>query len=228
MYSRVFGNSREDAAAFAGSFLGALQAKGIVGCLKHFPGLAAAEVDSHEELPVIKISDAELFETDLFPYRELIGSANVGAIMAAHAGFPNVNLQEMAQNGKLLPSSLSYNFVTTLLRGDLAFDGLVITDDLEMGAIVKNFGIGSACKMALSAGVDMVAICADPNRIREGHRALTDALAEGSISESRLDESINRISAMKEKLPVPTNFDRDRMNELSDQVAALNESLGLS
>lgn len=225
LFSRTFGKSKEDATSFAGEFLQILQANGVVGCLKHFPGLAAARVDSHEELPVVDISESELLETDLFPYRELLATADVQAIMAAHASFPNVGLQETDQNGKLLPSSLSKNFITTLLRGRLGFDRLVITDDLEMGAIVRNYGIGDACKMAVNAGVDMLAICADASRIREGYNAVLGAVREGEIAESRIDESLIRIASVRSKLFEPVKFDQDNLSILSNRIAALNATL---
>ncbi|HEX3102755.1 MAG TPA: glycoside hydrolase family 3 N-terminal domain-containing protein, partial [Pyrinomonadaceae bacterium] len=122
---------------------------------------------------------------------------------------------------------LSRNFITTLLRDELGFDGLVITDDLEMGAIVKNYGIGEACKMAVDAGVDMLAICADPERIREGYDSILQAVESGEITEDRIDRSLERIAALKHDLSEPVAFDPERLRQLSDQVAALNESLNL-
>src|SRR5258706_846212 len=113
LFSRTFGRSKEDVATFAGEFLQVLRANGIAGCLKHFPGLGAARVDSHEELPIVVIPESELIETDLFPYRELLKSSSAQAVMVAHASFPPHRLQETGQNGELLPSSLSYNFVKT-------------------------------------------------------------------------------------------------------------------
>ena len=86
LFSRTFGHSKEDTTAFAGEFLNALQKNGIVGCLKHFPGLGAAHVDSHEELPSVEISESELFETDLFPYRELLASGGVHATRRSESG----------------------------------------------------------------------------------------------------------------------------------------------
>ena len=225
LFSRTFGHSKEEATFFAGEFLRTLQTNGIVGCLKHFPGLAAAQVDSHEELPVVDISEAELSSTDLFPYRALLRNAQ--AIMAAHAAFPKHPLQEADQNGKLLPASLSYNFVTTLLRGELRFDGLVITDDLEMGAIIKNYGIGDACKMAVNAGVDMLAICADPDNVREGYNAILNAVSSGEIGLDRIEESLNRIARTK-NLSEPLKFDPDRLETLSNEIAAFNERLNRS
>ena len=223
--SRTFGHSKEAVLNFAGAFLRTLQANGIVGCLKHFPGLGASRVDSHEELPVVDITEDELFSTDLFPYRELISSPNVQAIMVAHAAFPKHRLQETDTDGKLLPSSLSYNFVATLLRGEFQFDGLVITDDLEMGAIINNYGIGEACKMAILAGVDMLAICADPVAVREGYKAVLQAVNNGEISPERIDESLIRIANVKAMLPDPPTFDPSRLDQISDEIAAFTGQL---
>lgn len=220
--SRTFGRSRDDVVRFAGEFLRHLQDGGVTGCLKHFPGLAAARVDSHEELPVVEISETELRSTDLFPYTEL-PTADIRAIMVAHASFPGLSLQETDQNGKLLPSSLSYNVVTELLRRELQFDGLVITDDLEMGAIAKNYGIGDACKRAVSAGVDMLAICADPSAIREGYYAILDAAKQGDIEPERIEKSLERVAHARNQLCEPLQFSHARLKELSTEIAVLDE-----
>ena len=225
LFSRAFGNSNEDVLTIGGAFLATLQQNGIIGCLKHFPGLGASSVDSHEELPQVSISEDELFSTDFFPYRELLKSGAPKVVMAAHVAFPRVNLQETDQNGKLLPSSLSKNFITNLLRDELGFNGLVITDDLEMGAIVNNYGIGEACKMAVAAGGDMLAICADPDAIRAGYDAVRVAVGTGEIAEERIDASLARIAKLKKEISEPMEFDATRLQALSDQVAALNESL---
>jgi beta-N-acetylhexosaminidase len=221
---RTFGHSKEDVTKLAGAFLDALQAGGIVGCLKHFPGLGGAGIDSHEDLPQIAVSDAELTETDLFPYKTLIANGKARSVMAAHAAFPNLALQETGQNGKLLPSSLSYNFVTTLLRGELAFDGLVITDDLEMGAIIKNYGIGDASKMAIKAGVDMLAICAGADAIRNGFHTVLKAANEGELDS--IDRSVERISNLRKDLSPPLPFDLGRLDVLSSRTAELKNRLG--
>ncbi|MEQ1605265.1 MAG: glycoside hydrolase family 3 N-terminal domain-containing protein [Pyrinomonadaceae bacterium] len=220
LFSRTYGSSKKDAAEFAGEFLASLQSKKIIGCLKHFPGLGAAQVDSHEDLPVVNISAAELDGTDLFPYRELLKTGAVHAVMAAHVCFPDHPLQEKDANGKLLPASLSYSFITKLLRGNLGFDGLVITDDLEMGAIMRNYGIGEACKMAVLAGVDMLAICADPENIRSGFRAVCDAVKSGEIGIEAIDASLVRIAKVKAILAAPPLFYPERLDVLSAETAA--------
>jgi beta-N-acetylhexosaminidase len=182
-------------------------------------------VDSHEELPSVDLTDEELAAADLVPYREILGSGKPAAVMIAHACFPKSDLQETDQNGKLLPSSLSFNFVTSLLRGKLGFDGLVLTDDLEMGAILKNYGIGDACKMAVLAGEDMLSICANTDAIREGFRAVLDAVDSGEIPVEKIDESLVRIASAKSRIAAPLEFDNDRLQELSDRVAELNQKL---
>ncbi len=219
--SRTFGNSKEDAAEFGEVYLKTLQKKGVLGCLKHFPGLGASEIDSHEELPLVNLSENELFETDLFPYRQI----NSHAVMIAHAAFPKTDLQETDRNGKLLPSSLSYNFTTKLLRNELGFRGISITDDLEMGAILKNYGIGEACKMAIKAGADMLAICNNPNAIQTGFAVISEAVKTGEISETRLDESLQRITDVKNLIHSPFTFDESRLKELSGEIIELKNNL---
>ena len=222
LHSRAFGKTKTEAAVLAGAFLDAIQHEGIIGCPKHFPGLGASEVDSHKELPTVSISENELKENDLLPYKTLLNAGSVKSVMVAHAAYPNVRLQEQDQNGKLLPSSLSPAIISELLRGELGFNGLVVTDDLEMGAIVENYGIGEACKMAIVAGADMLAICAGEAAIREGHHAITSAVSRGEISEERIDRSVARIASLKAAISPPLDYDEDKLDDLSNQIAELN------
>jgi len=224
LFTRPFGNSKESVVELAGGFLKGLETHGIWGCLKHFPGLGAAKVDSHNELPKIELSEEEFFGVDLFPYRELLPKHDV-AVMVAHAAYPSLSLQEKAQNGKLLPSSLSRSFISGSLRKTIGFDGMVFTDDLEMGAILREYGIGDACRMAFVAGADALCICAEPDNIRAGYAAIEDAVAGGEISEERLGESLSRISRAKEHLADPLPFDEARIKELSEEISAFNASL---
>ncbi len=224
LYSRGFGHDSDEVTALAGAFLAVLQEHGIIGCLKHFPGLGASRTDSHEDLPRIDIGDDELRSTDLDPYRKLF-AGNVEMVMVAHAAYPNSHLQEKDQNGRLLPSSLSKNFITKLLRDELGFSGVAITDDLEMGAILRNYGIGEACKMAFTAGNDMLAICAKPDLIEKGHAAITAAVESGEIGIENVDRSVERILALKRKIDNPPQFDMDRLSELRQQLANLTSRL---
>lgn len=221
LHSRAFGKSKEEVIDFAGEYLEILQSGSVLGCLKHFPGLGGATRDAHDELPTVEISIQELEENDLVPYRKLLNDQDVSAVMVAHASFPNIDLQQTDQNGKLLPTTLSYNFVTKLLREDLKFEGIAITDDLEMGAIINDYGIGEACKMAIKAGEDMLAICASAAAVKEGFNAVLDAVRNDEISEARIDESLKRIFKVKSKVSQPLPFNSARLNELSEKTAEL-------
>lgn len=223
LQSRCFGKSLKDVLELSGSYFKTLQNNKILGSLKHFPGIGASITDPHEELPIVNLTHQDLLENDLVPYQKLLSETH--CVMIAHAAYPNLDLQERDQNGKLLPSSLSFNIVTKLLRQKIGFSGLVVTDDLEMGAIVKNYGMGEACKMAFKAGIDMLLICANSEAVQQGFQAITQAFKNGEISENRLDESLQRIAAFKNLMQPPPAFDEDRLAELSKQVKQLNEKL---
>ncbi|MEP6903849.1 MAG: glycoside hydrolase family 3 N-terminal domain-containing protein [Actinomycetota bacterium] len=225
LYSRTFGQSKEEVFEFSNVYLETLQKNGVLGSIKHFPGLGATEVDSHEELPCVNFKNEEFKSIDLYPYKEFFKAPEVHAVMIGHAAFPNLDLQERDRNGKLLPSSLSFNFTTKLLREHLGFDGLALTDDLEMGAILKNYGIGEACKMAIKAGQDLLLICNDSNAIREGFYAVLEAVNLGEIAESRINNSLQRIAVVKNLIKSPLDFDKNRLDELSKEIADLKEQL---
>jgi len=221
LYSRAFGRSSYEVIDFAGTFLSELQSAGVVGCIKHFPGLGAASVDSHDELPSVGVSKVELTESDLVPFQTMIGSGSAKMVMVAHAAYPSLDLQETDQNGRLLPSSLSFHIVTKLLREEIGFGGVAITDDLEMGAIVKNYGIGDACRLAINAGNDMLAICANETAVCEGYEAILEAVEDGTISKLRIDEAVSRIQMLRDQLSAPLPFDAGRLAQLSAEIADL-------
>lgn len=221
LFSRTFGSSKEEVFEFSQKYLEILQSNGVLGSIKHFPGLGATEVDSHEELPCVNLKNEEFNSIDLYPYKEFFKTDEVHAVMIAHAAFPNLDLQERDQSGKLLPSSLSFNFTTKLLREHLGFDGLALTDDLEMGAILKNYGIGEACKMAIKAGQDQLLICNDANAIREGFTAVLKAVKSGEIEENRVNNSLQRIAVVKNLMQPPLDFNKNRLSELSDEISDL-------
>ena len=223
LFSREFGRSREGVVALASAFIEGLKTRRILNCLKHFPGLGAARVDSHEVLPEVAISQEEFDEIDLYPYRQLLAKAD--SVMVGHQAYRALSLQETDQNGRLLPASLSRNVVTDLLRKGLGYDGLAISDDLEMGAVIKNYGMGEACKMAIDAGCDMLAICADPQAIRTGYNAVLAASRSGEISAGRIELSLERIGSLKGSITPPGVFNESRITELSDDIATFNGEL---
>lgn len=223
--SRTFGETAEDVIELAGAFLSQLRSKGILTSLKHFPGLGASGVDSHEELPFVPINDEGLHEIDLVPYRYFMAENSVDSVMVAHATYPSTQYQRQDSLGHDIPSSLSKSFITDLLRNEMGYHGVVITDDLEMGAIVKNYGIGDACRRAINAGVDMLAICAGEENIREGHSAIMRSVENGDISEARINESVRRILDLKTHIVQPLHFDLSRLAELSVEIEVLKHSL---
>ncbi len=225
LFSRTYGSSREEVVGYASAFLASLQANGIMGCIKHFPGLGASRVDSHDDLPVVEISEIELDTADLFPYRQMLASGMVHAVMAAHVSFSENRHQRNDDQGRPLPASLNAAFVTKLLREEMGFGGLVVTDDLEMGAIMKNYGIGEACTMAIAAGADVLAICADQNNIRSGYESVLETVRSGKITEERLNSSLERIAAAKSRLSDPLDFNAERLDQLSQRTDQLSAGL---
>ena len=222
---RTFGNSTEEVIELSSDYLENLQNGGIIGCIKHFPGIGAVQFDPHDELPSVKITEEELRKTDLLPFIKHLENEKIFAVMTGHVTFPMLDLQEFDSNGKLLPSSLSQNIITKLLRDELGFENLVLTDDLEMGAVVKNYGIGEASKMAFLAGSDFILICNSQDAVRESFKAIMEAVESGEITEKRLDQSLERIFRVRQKLSKPLEFDENRLKELSLEIKKLKESL---
>jgi len=204
-----------------------LQGAGCLGCLKHFPGIGAGEVDSHEEMPIVKLSHDDLIAQDLAPYIELFQRKDdrVRCVMVSHGGFPNINIHDEMTGGLMEPASLNYNIVTELLRQELGYQHLVVTDDLEMGAISRHCEIESAALRAFKAGEDMLLICATPDKIYRGYRALLKAGQEGKLPKDRLRSSLRRIAATKAIVQPPLPFDLERMQALADEVVKLNAKL---
>jgi len=227
LYSRSFGRSPGEVLGYTTVYMRGLQGTGCLGCLKHFPGIGAGEVDSHEEMPVVRLSHDDLIAQDLAPYIELFQRRDdrVRCVMVSHGGFPNVDIREETTGGLLEPASLNYNIVTKLLREELGYRHLVVTDDLEMGAIARHCEIGDAVVRAIKAGEDMVLICADPEKIRSGYRAMLAAARDGRLPEKRLRESLRRIDATKAIAGPPLNFDIDRFHFLADEIKKLNAKL---
>jgi beta-N-acetylhexosaminidase len=227
LYSRSFGRSPGEVLGYTTVYLRGLQETGMVGCLKHFPGIGAGEVDSHEQMPMVSLSQEDLMAQDLAPYIELFQRKDdrVRCVMVSHGGFPNIDIKKGVTGGLLEPASLSHNIVTNLLRRELGYQHLVVTDDLEMGAITRHCDIESAAVRAFLAGEDMLLICAHPEVIRRGYHALLGVAREGRLPKDRLRSSLRRIAAMKSIVKEPPAFDADRLKELSDETTRLNQKL---
>jgi beta-N-acetylhexosaminidase len=186
--NRSFGTEAERVSELAGGFLKGLHAAGVAGCLKHFPGLGRTTVDSHLELPV-----AELAPEDLLPYRRL--GTEAPAVMVGHAHYPALD------PGERLPASCSQEIVNGLLKSRLGYGGLVVSDDLEMGAVSELDRDGAAALLALKAGCDLVLYCSDLERAEIAAGAIAKAAGEDAAFGRRLGEAAAAVRRMAERWP---------------------------
>src|SRR5712692_7246788 len=227
LYSRSFGRSPAEVLGNTTVYMRGLQATGCLGCLKHFPGIGAGAVDSHIQMPVVPLTHDDLIGQDLAPYIELFQRSDdrVRVVMVSHGGFPNIDIRKGITGGLLEPASISPTIVSRLLRQELGYKHLVVTDDLEMGAIAKHFEIEDATVRAFVAGEDMLLICATPETIRRGYRALLEAARKGRVSERRINGSLKRIAATKTLAQPPTPLDLAQYKELAAEIRELNATL---
>jgi beta-N-acetylhexosaminidase len=161
---------------YAREFLAGLAAQGVVGCGKHFPGLGGGTIDSHRETPAIRRGPRELWSEDLVPFREL--RDELPMVMVNHASYPKTP-------GKNLPASVSSYWIQTVLRKRIGYKGIIFSDDMEMGGILKFMPIEEAAVAAIRAGMDQLEICQSPELILRAYEALIHE-GERSAAFSRL------------------------------------------
>jgi beta-N-acetylhexosaminidase len=186
---RTFGSDPTLVTNMGRAYLKGLNAGGVVGCLKHFPGLGSANLDPHLALPTMNRSLATLNNVDLVPYRTLINEGNVPMVMVTHILNPQLDPN--------LPTSLSPNVVTGLLRKQLNFKGVIISDTLWMGGISNTYSLSQAAVLAVKAGIDLIlgprGLAETQTMIAGLHRAVTS----GQLSMSQIDASVTRILQLK-------------------------------
>lgn len=185
--ARAFSSIPEITGKLAIQFLYGLNENGIEGCIKHFPGHGDTSTDTHHGFSKIDKTKEQILNCELLPF--VYGIKN-GAklIMTAHISIPNVT-------GDSIPASLSYKIQTEILRNELGFAGIIITDALEMGAIEKLYDSGTAAVMALQAGADILLI---PYDFYMAYNAVVDAVKSNKISENRINKSLKRILYFKQ------------------------------
>jgi beta-N-acetylhexosaminidase len=227
LYSRSFGASPGEVLGYTTVYMRGLQGTGCLGCLKHFPGIGAGTVDSHIEMPMVPLSRDDLLAQDLAPYIELFQRADdrVRVVMVSHGGFPNIDIKKGTTGGLVEPASISPTIVSHLLRKEMGYRHLVVTDDLEMGAIAKHCEIEEATVKAFNAGEDMLLICATPETIRRGYHSLLAAARDKQLSERRIQGSLKRIAATKTLAQGPRPLDTERYEKLANDVRELNKRL---
>jgi len=168
----------------AGAMIKGYQESGVIGVVKHYPfGLGRTRVDPHQTLAVIDINREEL-EQDLYPFKKLIEAQEVKAVMVTHLKYPKIDN---------LPTSLSAIWINDLLKQELGFKGVVVTDDLTMKAITNNYSIAEAGKLAFLAGADLIMVSGKPEDQEQAYKLVLEAVRNGEIPLTRIEESLTRI-----------------------------------
>ncbi len=192
-YMRTWGYTPQSVITWGGTYLRAVQGDGVIACLKHFPGLGAATTDAHTSLPVVNRTRDQLYSTELAPYTYFLHSQNKldnpGMIMTTDVLMPAID--------PTMPAELSHTFVTGILRDQLGYNGVVLTDALYMQGIANKWSIPQAVVLAIEAGNDMILGVRDSSVLGASVVALKQALADGSLSMQRINQSVERIIALK-------------------------------
>ncbi len=200
---RCYGKDVPEVIRLAGAFNDALRSEGIATCGKHFPGYSAAEVDAHHDLPRINRTQQELEDAELAVFRAFAG--RVDSMMICHGWYPTFNAEK-------LPASLSPEVVRQLLRSELKFSGLVMTDDLDMGAIYNEYGLGQTIQMAIGAGNDLAMICHRIDAIEQARNTIT------ALPAAELDAPLASVTHFKQRLAAPQPFSEGEFRVLDKEV----------
>jgi beta-N-acetylhexosaminidase len=187
--TRMFGSTPQVVVTYAGAFLNGLQANNVAGCLKHFPGLGAVTSDPHLGLPVVNRSLAQLESIDLAPYRMMIAKDNPAMIMSTDVLMPAIDPN--------LPAELSPKAINGLLRDQLGYNGVVITDGLYMEGISQRWTLAQAAVLSIVAGDDLVEGPYTPGQVAAVIAAFKQALQHGQLTIGRIDQSVERILMLK-------------------------------
>ncbi len=189
------------------------QSQNIISVVKHFPGHGDTLVDSHIGLPTVDKDTDSLMEFELVPFKEAI-KQNADGIMVAHILYNRIDSK--------YPATLSEKIITNLLREDLNYDGVIITDDMTMGAILENYDIGEAAVQSIKAGSDILVVCHGYDNEIKVFNSLKTAVENGDITEERIDQSLMRILSLKKKYAISDKIIKDvdieQINNRLEQV----------
>jgi beta-N-acetylhexosaminidase len=220
MSSRAVSPDPRQVVIYAREFLMGLKSAGVIGSGKHFPGLGEADLDTHHELPNVQASYKKLWRDDLFPYRAL--KRELPMVLIGHANYPAVTKDAG-------PASLSKKWITDVLRKKIGYRGLVVSDDMEMGALLKAAPIGQAAVEFVRAGGDLCLICRQEDFVTNAFNTLTHEAGRDKRFARRVNESVERMLKFKEKsrdlkprIPAPTPEKIERLKQqLADFVARI-------
>lgn len=184
------------------------QAAGVMACLKHFPGHGDTTVDSHHDLPTVNKSTVELRKSELYPFERLCRRA--AAVMTAHVLFPVLDNE---------PATFSPRLCTTLLRKEFAFEGILFSDDLEMGALSRKWAIEESAIKAVKAGCDALLVCSSPELQTRAHRALVTQADKDPAFRARVLEAVERGLLGRRRFPPAPAADKESLLATLDSHA---------
>ena len=190
-YGRSFSTNPDEVVRYASVVGKAYDEAGLWYSYKHFPGIGKTDVDLHADTSVVPVSKETLLNEDTKVFVDLIKQSkpNTYAIMVSHAMYPQIDPDH--------PSSLSKAIITDWLRKDMGYNGVVVTDDMDMGALAKHYTFGDMAVQSILAGSDILLVCHEYEHMQEAYNGLMKAVKDGRISKERLDESVKRILLMK-------------------------------
>jgi len=200
---RCYGKTVEQVVRNAGVFNAALRGQGIASCGKHFPGYSAANSDAHYELPRIDRTSEQLEANELAVFREF--AHDVDSMMICHGWYPCFEPEKT-------PATLSRRIVSDLLRNELGFGGLVMTDDLDMGAILTGYRLEETIRLAIAAGNDVAMICHRIPEIENVQRIVA------TLPQDQIDRALKNVARFKEKLARPDEFSEAAFRKINNEV----------
>ena len=190
-YGRSYSTSPDEVVRYAGAVGKAYDEAGLWYSYKHFPGIGKIDVDLHVDTSIVPVSKETLLSEDTKVFIDLIKQSkpNTYTIMVSHAMYPQIDPDH--------PASLSKAIITDWLRKDMGYNGVVVTDDMDMGALAKHYTFGDMAVQSILAGSDILLVCHEYEHMQEAYNGLMKAVKDGRISKERLDESVKRILLMK-------------------------------
>lgn len=212
---RSFGTDAELVSELGLQMMKGIQSEQVISVIKHFPGHGDTAVDSHKELPIIQKSLAELHALELIPFKHGV-EQGAEVVMVGHILLPKID--------STYPASISGRIITDVLREQLGYEGIIITDDMTMKAILNNLEIGESAVSAVKAGNDIVLVAHNYANVKKAIDSIIKAIEDGEITEQRIDESVKRILSIKKKYNL-SNKQIDGVN-IEELNQSINKTLG--
>lgn len=213
---RSYGSTQEKVTEFGINELKAIQNEGVIPTVKHFPGHGDTEVDSHLGLPSLNHDLNRLKSTELVPFQTAINNG-VDMVMTVHIMLPQID--------KEYPATMSKKILTDLLRDEMGYKGVIITDDLEMQAISKNWDLGEAAIKSVEAGADILLVCHTIENQQKVYNAVVQGVNDGKIDENRIDESVRRILRLKYQYKLSDKANNPTQDDINNVNGFIYESI---